>query len=65
MERSDVETLATYNAEVARGIVHTELWNLKMERLQQQFNLELYGTEKPVPGAIYTRSHSKPTEGTK
>ena len=30
--------LATYNAEVARGIVHTPEWQLKMAEKQQRYN---------------------------
>lgn len=33
-------TLARYNAEVARGIVHTDEWRSDMANLQQQFNAE-------------------------
>lgn len=55
LKRSDVELLARYNSEVARGIVHNDAWIERMQSLQRQFNLEQYGTEKPVPGAIYIK----------
>lgn len=32
------EALATYNAEVARGIVHRIQYALKMEALQKEYN---------------------------
>lgn len=32
------EALAMYNAERARGIVHTAEWDAKMAALQQEFN---------------------------
>ena len=31
------EPLAAYNAEVARGIVHTAEWDARMGRLQEEF----------------------------
>ena len=33
--------LATYNGEVARGIVHTEAWTKKMITLQEEYNAKL------------------------
>lgn len=38
MDASDVKTLGAYNAEVARGIVHTSEWKEKMRQLQQEFD---------------------------
>lgn len=38
MNRYDINTLAIYNAEKARGILHTPEWVEKMALLQQQFN---------------------------
>ncbi len=35
---SKFETLAVYNAEVTRGIVHTPEWDAKMAGLQQEFD---------------------------
>lgn len=35
---SDYDQLAIYNAEVARGIVHTPEWDQKMAAVQQRFN---------------------------
>lgn len=53
MDRYEVEMLATYNSEKARGLVHTPEWSARMEEFQRRFNLVTYGTEKPRPGAIY------------
>lgn len=38
LEEQQFKTLATYNSEKARGIVHTEAWELKMADLQRKFN---------------------------
>ena len=35
---ADFNTLGTYNAEVARGIMHTAQWIAKMGALQRRFN---------------------------
>lgn len=40
MNDRDFYTLANYNSEVARGIVHTEEWKQKMAELQVQYNAE-------------------------
>ena len=40
MNPDDVNVLARYNAEVARGLVHTEEWHQKMKELKEQFNAE-------------------------
>lgn len=42
MEVHEMRTLGAYNAEVARGIVHTPEWKEKMRGFQEQFN-EIYG----------------------
>jgi hypothetical protein len=34
----NIDALATYNAEKARGIVHTREWDLRMAELQLYFN---------------------------
>jgi hypothetical protein len=34
----EFNTLATYNAEVARGIMHTTQWKVKMAALQQRWD---------------------------
>ena len=34
------ETLAAYNAEVARGIVHTPEWDAQMAGLQREFDAQ-------------------------
>lgn len=51
----DLQTLATYNAERGRGIVHTKEWTLKMEGLQQrfdaaQYDIRRYGRVPPHTG---------------
>ena len=38
MTMADVSALATYNAEVARGIVHTEDYSRRMAALQAEYN---------------------------
>jgi hypothetical protein len=50
----DVEKLARYNSEVARGIVHTDEWKAKMAAMQKTFNLTHYGVEDPIPGKLYS-----------
>lgn len=37
MTKDEIETLATFNAEVARGLIHTGMWQLKMMELQKRF----------------------------
>lgn len=37
------DKLATYNAEVSRGIVHTEEWKALMAKEQETFNEFQYG----------------------
>ena len=45
MNHEDIQALAGYNSEVARGIVHTQAWKDQMNQLQQEFNEEeKYGT---------------------
>lgn len=34
---ADFTTLATYNAECGRGVVHTRDWDMRMTRLQERF----------------------------
>lgn len=41
--------LAAYNAEVARGIVHTEAWDRRMAEEQAEFN-ETYRPGLHLPG---------------
>lgn len=38
--------LATYNGEVARGLVHTPEWKAKMAKEQELFNAEMKGGEE-------------------
>jgi hypothetical protein len=40
MERNEIEQLAQFNSERARGLVHTEEYSERMGRLQQQFDEE-------------------------
>ena len=35
------EPLATYNSEVARGILHTPEWELKMQILQKEYDWKM------------------------
>jgi hypothetical protein len=60
------ETLAVYNAEVARGIVHTAEWDARMAELQQEFGQwqqpsdedrirEAMGEAQDHPGRVITR----------
>jgi hypothetical protein len=35
---AEVNVLAIYNSEVARGIVHTDEWKSQMSVLQERFN---------------------------
>ena len=47
-ERYEFADLATYNSEVARGIVHTPEWDARMAEDQERFNKqqrELYPDE--------------------
>lgn len=43
MTQIEVQRLAMYNAERARGIVHTPEWDAQMTELQQRFNEEFLG----------------------
>lgn len=38
MKMSDVNALSLYNGEVARGIVHTEEYDLRMAKLQAEYD---------------------------
>lgn len=38
MTMADVNALATYNAEVSRGIAHTEEYDRRMAKLQAEYN---------------------------
>lgn len=38
LTRQEVETLATFNAECSRGLVHTPEWMAKMAALQERFD---------------------------
>ena len=38
LHRHEVDQLATYNAERARGIVHTDRWKAEMAEVQRRFN---------------------------
>ena len=40
MTDSDMHRLATYNAEINRGILHGKPYRRAMAKLQRQFNLE-------------------------
>lgn len=38
---SDYNKLAIYNSEVHRGLIHTDEYKLKMEKIQKEFNMQL------------------------
>ncbi len=40
----EIVILGQYNAEIARGIVHTPEWDTKMALLQNQFDLDYENT---------------------
>lgn len=42
LEGWEIEQLATFNAEVARGLVHTDVWRARMARLQARFDFVGY-----------------------
>jgi hypothetical protein len=46
MNRIDLQTLATFNSEVARGILHTEEWKKRMGELQKQFDAEMISSSQ-------------------
>lgn len=54
LDRGEYQTrvLGEYNAEVARGITHTDAWKARMAVMQSAFNLKAYGTETPTPGSV-------------
>jgi lysyl-tRNA synthetase class I len=41
MNLNSTNQLATYNAEISRGIVHTAEYDRKMKRLQKEYNEEI------------------------
>jgi hypothetical protein len=41
LSEEDVNTLARYNSECDRGLLHNEKWKKKMEELQNKYNLWL------------------------
>ena len=38
LNQRDIETLATYNSEVNRGVVHTDEYDRRMSIMQRRFN---------------------------
>ena len=48
MTQTEVTRLATYNAERARGIMHTPEWGAQMAELQQRFSEELRADMAPT-----------------
>ena len=65
LTREELETLARYNSEVARGLRHTTQWRSRMRALQRRFNLETYssptvlrvGWDMNEYGDIYTTTN--------
>ena len=47
--------LATYNAEVARGIVHTPEWKEQMAKWQAMFDAEMSEVYAGKPRYVYTK----------
>jgi hypothetical protein len=41
MKEHEINARAKYNAEVARGIVHTDEWKIKMAGYQERFDREV------------------------
>lgn len=56
--RADVEALARYNAEVARGIVHTKAYDRQMADLQRRFD-ELQRRELAYEGERIERAEAE------
>lgn len=52
MTMTEIEALVTYNTEVARGIMHTEVWQRYMAGLQEQFNREAKSAPSPWPASL-------------
>lgn len=54
LDRGEYQTriLGEYNSEVARGLMHTEAWKIRMDAMQRAFNLKAYGTETPIAGSL-------------
>jgi hypothetical protein len=61
-EPYEFEALAQYNAEVARGLVHTDEYKTRMALEQRRFNMKHYGTETPKPGGVYFKAKPKGDE---
>jgi hypothetical protein len=49
LTQREIKMLATYNAEVMRGIVHTEAYRRQMHKLQRIFDERWRGS---IPGEI-------------
>lgn len=45
LSKQELNLLATYNSEIARGVVHTSFWNERMTTLKQR--LSLVGVKRP------------------
>jgi hypothetical protein len=46
----ELDRLGTYNAEKARGIVHSDKWKADMAELQRRFNDAQQGQDRPGSG---------------
>jgi hypothetical protein len=40
MSHEEINQLATYNAEISRGLLHSQEWIAKMQELQRRFDRE-------------------------
>ena len=53
MTRDEIDTLARYNSEVARGVLHTPEWNAKMAGLQARFDSPFTTPRMQEIGPVY------------
>lgn len=51
MTMQEITALAIYNAEVARGVLHTWSYETKMLELQRRYNNERTQSSPPAPPA--------------
>lgn len=58
MSPIDIDLLAVYNAEKARGIMHTQQWNLRMADLQRRFNHELMNANIATGRPVHCERHT-------
>lgn len=61
--RAEVEMLATYNSEVARGLVHHAEWDARMAELQNRFNEHLLSIGETRQPKVRAERRPATTEG--